>query len=126
MTSRSGSLAKMSLRASRTDAESSTMRIRILPKALPLVVMSSSQLLEHGGRDLAHGDAGADHRFGVAQHQVALGAQMLDEPSDHRLLVRLLEVDEDVAQEDDVDVAVERVSAVHQVEAGELHQAAQL
>jgi hypothetical protein len=67
-----------------------------------------------------------DHRFGVAHQQVTARAEMAGQLLDHFALGLPLEIDQDVAAEDDVDVPVHGIGGVHQVHAHEIGQAPQL
>src|SRR5687768_14433335 len=116
MTSRSGSEAMMSDSVVRTAAESSTISTRILRSGSGRAdIRAISELLEHGGSDLPDGERGTDHRLGMAENDVAARPQVIDEAGDDRILVGFLEIDQHVAEEDDVDVAIERIGLVHQV-----------
>src|SRR5688572_15553953 len=102
MTSSSGSLPMISLSVMRTEALSSTISTRIL---LWVAVMAGpSGLLEYRGCNLTHGHRGADHGFGMTKNEITAWPQMIDQSHDHLFLVRLVEIDQHVAQEDDVDI----------------------
>ncbi|KQT51802.1 hypothetical protein ASG47_02655 [Devosia sp. Leaf420] len=61
----------------------------------------------------------------MTEEQIATRAQVGHELVDDLGLVLLAEVNEDIAQEDDVDVPIDRVVLVHQVEAVEIGAASQ-
>src|SRR5688500_1621166 len=108
MTSSSGSAAMISLSVVRTEAESSTMSTRIFRSGRAwLDCMINLWLLEYGRSHLTHGDRRSDHRFRMTKNEITARSQMPDQPVDHRLLVPLVEIDQHIAEEDDVDIPVE-------------------
>ena len=85
----------------------------------------------HGARrntvlaDRAQRQIHAGERFRMAQEQEAAGAQVLAQPLQHRMLGRLVEIDQHVAAEDHVEVAVDWVALIHQVQPHEFDPGAQ-
>src|SRR5579883_3673630 len=124
MISMPGSSDRMVERIWRTDAESSTIRTRTgwLSIALSLPLNP-----EDGRLDLLQaGHYAVHHRFRMPHHQIAPRPQMRAKLLHDLALRFLLEIDQDVAAEDDVDVAIHRIARIHQVHAHEIGAAAQL
>src|SRR5258708_14587457 len=117
ITSIAGSLLRMSVRVWRTDAESSTMRTRILLRMRHL-----DSLKERGAGDPER-QRKAGERLGVAEEEIAAGPQMVAKLAQHGLLGRLVEIDQDIAAEDHVHVAVDAIGGLHQIAPTEAHQA---
>src|ERR1044071_7542093 len=87
------------------------------PRARVSCGRASCGLAQYGA---GHGDEGeveAGDTLGVADEQVAAGAEQAALALEDLLLRRALEVDHDVAEEHDVELA-ERIMAGHEVEAG--------
>lgn len=55
----------------------------------------------------------------MPQHQIATGPQLSAQAVNDLLLRGLIEVDQDIASEDDVDRFTDRIILVHQVQAAE-------
>src|SRR5262249_46406299 len=123
ITSISGSSIRMVVRIWRTEAESSTIITRSL--AFPISLLRPLDL-EDRRLDLpqARHDA-VHHRFRVSDHQIAAGPQMRAQLIDDLALGFLLEIDQDIPAEDQIDVAIDRIVAVHQVHAHEIGLPAQ-
>src|SRR5215510_7112655 len=66
-----------------------------------------------------------NHRFRMPDHQIAAGAQMRTESVDDLALGLLVEIDQNVAAEDDVDIPVYGIARIHQVHPHEMRQAPQ-
>ena len=50
----------------------------------------------------------------MPKNEITADPQMAHQPQDHLFLIRLVEIDQHIAEEDDVDIPVEGVIDVHQ------------
>src|SRR5690348_10088026 len=126
-TSISLSPPRMSAMVCRTEAESSTTKTRILRLAPLTVFLRSSFVPQHRrGHGLHLGEVAPGGGFRMAEEEIAAGPEMGAEALENVVLGLAVEVDEDVAAENDIHVPAGWIVRLHQVEPAEAHQAAQL
>ena len=122
ITSMSGSRRGSRSASGAPTAESSTISTRIFTGGLIAPAPS-----EHGvGRPAAAAGRMPAIDSEWPRNRIAAGAQMLAEPLQHRVLRWLVEIDQHVAAEDDVEVAVDRIRPRPSGSAARTHQRAQL